>query len=88
MVRILELDPQGELHVPAEVLRQLSVTNQYQLEIQDGAVILRPMGTQPFWEVATSTERASRWRAWASQERPQGPGIPNQALHRDAIYDE
>lgn len=88
MVRILELDPQGELRVPAEVLRQLPVTSQYQLEIQDGAVILRPIGAEPFWQAATSAERANRWRDWASQERPRGSGLPNEALHRDAIYGE
>lgn len=86
MVRILEIDSQGELRVPAEVLRQLSLTDQYRLEIQEGALILRPVTEQPFWRVATSEARAKRWLNWADQPRPQGAGLPDDALKRDAIY--
>ncbi|MDB9526274.1 hypothetical protein PN498_09780 [Oscillatoria sp. CS-180] len=85
--KILEIDSQGELRVPAEVLRQLSFTHQYRLEIREGALILKPVREQPFWEVATPEERADRWLTWAEQPRPQGVGLPDEALTRDAIYD-
>lgn len=86
MVRILEIDSQGELRVPAEVLRQLSLTDQYRLEIQEGALILRPVTEQPFWRVATAEARAKRWLSWADRPRPQGAGLPDDALKWDAIY--
>lgn len=87
MVKILGIDSQGELRVPSEVLRQLSRADQYHLEIREGALILRPVRVQPFWAGATATERADRWLTWAEQPRPQGVGLPDEALKRDAIYD-
>jgi len=60
MVNILETDPQGELHIPAEVLQQLAATQQFQVEIHEGVLILRPVNSQPFWQVATPQEHASR----------------------------
>ena len=88
MVRILEIDSQGELRVPAEVLRQLSLTDQYRLEIREGVLVLRPVTEQPFWQGATSKERAKRWLSWADLPRPRGIGLLDEALKRDAIYDE
>ncbi len=87
MVNILELDPQGELRIPAEVLQQLAAAHQFQVEIHEDMLILRPVNSQPFWQVATPKERASRWQDWANQPRPPSPALTDQALRRDSIYD-
>ena len=59
MFQILEVDACGELHVPAEVLSNLSSTHRYQTEFQNDVLILRPVKSQACWQSAPP-ERAKR----------------------------
>ena len=43
-------------------------------------------GHKPFWETATSEERAEAFRQWASRHKG-GPGLPAEALRRENMYE-
>jgi hypothetical protein len=38
-------------------------------------------------ESKTSTERVQQWINWAESHPENSPGLPDEALHRDSIYD-
>lgn len=47
---------------------------------------MRPVAALPFWQTATPQERAAAARQWAALERPAAPPIPDEALHREQMY--
>lgn len=88
MIYILEINQQGNLQIPSEVLPQLKPHTQYQLEIQGETLILRPHKEQAFWATATPSQRVARFKDWATQtERPEAPALTDDALSRETIYD-
>lgn len=41
----------------------------------------------PFWQSATSTERAQDFRDWSKQLPKTGLSLPDKAFNRDSIYE-
>ena len=87
MSHVLEVDAQGTLHIPLELLGGVNAHTRYIVEIQAETVILRPEKyraeqPKPFWETATPEERAKAFREWASRERPPAPALSFEAMGR------
>ena len=84
----LEINQQGSLQIPPDLLPQGSAYTHYQLEVEGETLILRPQKGPSFWTAATPAQRAARFREWARQtKRPPTPVIPDEALSRETIYD-
>lgn len=86
MTEILEVDPQGVLHLPPEVLGHAKPRTRYVVESQGSILVLRPEKEPPFWQTAMPKERADAFRQWASSHET-GPGLSDETLRREHIYE-
>ena len=86
MSQVLEVDANGALYLPAELLDHLKPHTRFVLEVQGETLVLRPENSQPFWATATPQERAQAFVVWAESHKD-GPGLPDEALRRENIYD-
>lgn len=87
MSEIVEVDARGAIQLPRDLLTAVKPHTRYVLEVQGETIVLRPVTDLPFWQTATPQERADAARQWAAFERPAAPPIPDEALHRDQLYD-
>ena len=87
MNQIVEVDEQGGLHLPPEVLSHAKPRTRYVVEAQGETLILRPAEkSPPFWATATPEERAEDLRRWVASHKT-GPNLPDEALRREQMYD-
>lgn len=87
MSHIVEVNEEGELHLPAEVLKQVTPHKRFVVEVSDGTLTLRPeTKEQPFWATATPEEWVKEFRQWVASHKD-SPNLPLEALSRDSIYD-
>lgn len=86
MSEIVELDERGTIQLPRDPLAAVKPHTRFVLEVQGETIVLRPVTTLPFWQIATAQEWADAARQWAALERPAAPPIPEEALHRKQIY--
>lgn len=87
MSEIVEVDDRGAIQLPRSLLAAVKPHTRFVLEVQGETLVLRPITTLPFWQTATPQERAAAVRQWAELDRPVAPPIPDEALHRDQMYD-
>lgn len=90
---IVELNPDGGVRFPAEVLEAVKPHTHFIIKMQAGALVLYPTNSgetdtsaQPLWATATPQEQAASFRQWASSFT-KGPGLPDEALRRESMYD-
>lgn len=87
MSDILEVDERGNLQLPADVLPISKPHTRYVVLVSGHQVVLAPAENEkPFWMTATASERAADVLRWATSHKD-GPGLPNEATHRDGIYE-
>ena len=87
MNQVIEINEEGGLSLPAEVLEQMKPHKRFVAQIVSGMLILRPENQPlPFWATATPEERAKDLRQWVASHKD-GPGLPLEALSRETIYD-
>ena len=87
MSTILEVDESGTLHLPANILPKSAPHTRYVASAHGQQLILAPAdGKEAFWETATPEERAIDILHWAASHAD-GPGLPDEAVGRDGIYD-
>jgi hypothetical protein len=86
MSHILEVDGEGTLRLGPETLGAVKPHTRYSVDTVGKTLILRPIDGVPFWSTATPEERAQAFRAWAARH-VSGPGLPDEALRRESIYD-
>ncbi len=87
MSTIVEVDESGTLRLPQAILPCPEPHTRYVASRQGQQVILAPaQGETPFWMTATPEERAKDILQWAASHTD-GPGLSNQAVGRDAIYE-
>ncbi len=91
MSQIIEVNEEGALYLPPELLAKLLGNarphTQYILEAQDGNLILtRLKEAQSLWSTASPQERAKAFHNWATSHKD-SPGLPDASLRREAIYD-
>lgn len=87
MSTILEADASGALHLPPELLPHAAPGRRYAVETGRERVVVSEARSQTvFWQTASPEERAADLLRWAASHRV-GPGLPDAAVGRDAIYD-
>ena len=88
MSTIVEVREDGALTLPPDVLPHRQRPARYSVDVEGDALILRPVVGErpPFWATATGEERARRFREWA-ESHVAGPGIPDETLRRESMYD-
>jgi hypothetical protein len=87
MSMIVELDENGELHLPPTMLPGATPHARYQVEVRERQVVISPEnGGEFFWQKANPRERAADILQWAASHR-HGPGLPDEAVNRENIYD-
>jgi hypothetical protein len=88
MEQVVEVNEDGALYLPAELIGHAEPHTRFVVEPQGEALLLRPEAeSQPFWATATPMERVERFLEWANQERPEAPVLPLEALSRESIYE-
>ena len=88
MSRILEVNDEGELTLPSDVLGLARPHTKYEVDANGVLVVLHAIGNQePFWYVASSEEWIESFHLWMNQPRPPAPSLPDEAFGRESIYD-
>ncbi len=66
-----------------------SQTDQMLREGRTGAMMPVPKSAEgrPFYETATPEEWSRAWRQWAAGHHSQSPGLSDEAVSRDSIYE-
>ena len=92
MKTTLSVDDCGELTLPAEFLGNPEPGTAFEVTLHhDGIITLQrapaAAGQKPFWEVASPQERADAFVRWVDGHKPEGPGLSDEALRRENMYD-
>ena len=85
---IVTLSETGTLQLPPQILQAIQPSTHFRVEVSpDHRLIFSPVAPEPpFWATATPEERAEHWHLWV-QSHKDGPGLPDEALRRENIYD-
>ena len=87
MSAILEVDERGNLQLTADVLPISKPHTRYVASTNGHQVVLVPADdAKPSWMTAAPAERADDILRWAASHAD-GPGLPDEATHRDSIYE-
>ena len=85
--RIVEVNNEGTLSLPADVLEQAPPHTQYRVDVHGNIIVLTPLdGPAPLWATANPEERAKDLVQWAASHAD-GPGLPDEALRREHLYE-
>jgi hypothetical protein len=85
--RLIAVDTDGTLRVPADVLEQVEPHAQYLVSARGNVIVLEPVASPaPFWATAGPQERANDLMRWAARHTD-GPSLPSEALRRESFYD-
>lgn len=87
MAYIVRTNEEGVLLLPPDVLGRAEPHATYSVEVEDGTLILRPAESKPLWMIGTPQERAAAFRRWARTHPQREQPLPEQATHRDQMYD-
>jgi hypothetical protein len=96
MVQVIEIDADGTLHLPRELLGDTLLPARYIVEAQGDLLTLRKFDENfsqetiypddSSWSDRTPAERAMAIQAWAASHTD-GPGLPDEAVRRETMYD-
>ena len=87
MSRIVEVNEEGALNLPAAVLGNAPPRTRYLVDVRGNAIVLKPVdGPPPFWASASPQERAADLQRWTASHTDE-PGLPDEALRRERMYD-
>lgn len=87
MEQVVEVNEDGVLALPAELLHSAEPHTRYQVSVHGDTITIRPADAEkPFWMTATPQERADDFLEWV-RGLPPGPGLSDWAVSRDSIYD-
>lgn len=87
MSRIVEVDDDGAIQLPDDLLTVVKPGTRLMLEVQGAALIFHPAVEQPFKMAGSPAERAEAVRRWAALDRPHAPILTDEALSREQMYD-
>lgn len=76
---ILETNDDGWLHVPPEFIANVGSHAKFEVEVLGNTLILRPTDKgSPYWQKATSRQRAEAFRNWVNLPRPSAPDLTDE----------
>ena len=94
------LDDKGRIALPEEALSGLSPNAEFDVVREGNALKLVPawepaadvverlqQEAARLWNEATPEERVKAFREWLDMPRPKAPPLPDEALHRESMYD-
>ena len=88
IVATLETGDDGGLHVPPELIGGATPHAKFDLEVVGDVLVLRPIAKgEPFWQRATSQQRAAEFQHWVDSPRPPAPDLTDESLRRERLYD-
>jgi len=92
MSRVLEVNDEGALVIPADLLNGAAPHQRFTAESAGNNLVLMPesapnVDADPFWRTATPEEWAKRFREWADSPRPEAPSLSDESLRRENIYE-
>jgi hypothetical protein len=87
MSTTVEVDENGVLHLPGRLLPEARPHFRYRVERAGERLVLSPEPVGEFSERwATPESWAADFLNWANSHKD-GPGLPDEAVSRDGIYD-
>jgi hypothetical protein len=86
MEKVVEVNSQGTLHLPPEVLGHAPPHTRYLVIVQGNRITLTPEGKEPLWKYASPEERIHFLKEWV-QSHTDSPSLPDEALEREHMYD-
>ncbi len=87
MTSIVEVDEAGTLHLPASILPESAPRTRYLASMQGQQLVLARAGAEAgLWNTTTPEEWVRDFRAWVAGHKD-GPGLSDEAISRDTIYD-
>ena len=87
MSQVFEINDDGNLTLPASVLRAAKPHTRYQVDVQGDALVLRPLDQEPLRVSASTDEWIDAFLRWVNGPRPAAPLLRDEALRRESIYD-
>jgi hypothetical protein len=88
IVETVETNDNGGLHISSELIGGVRPHTKFDLEILGDVLVLRPADKgRPFWQQATSQQRADAFRRWVESPRPPAPDLTDESLRRENLYD-
>ena len=88
IVATLETNDDGALHLPPELIGRVRPHAKFELDILGDILVLRPADQdRPFWQRATSQQRAEAFQHWVDSPRPPAPDLADESLRRENFYD-
>ena len=91
MEQIIEADANGRIVLSPEIVATIKPHARFTLEQQNGEITLTPQEeVKPFWATATPEEWVADFRQWMARIRANSdncPPLPEEALHRESMYD-
>ncbi len=90
MSTVLQADEKGNLLLPPSLLPDSEPLGSYQIETSAGKIIIAKKtqdkkNGDPLWKLPRE-ERIKAFREWVAS-LPPGPGLSEQAVSRDSMYD-
>lgn len=91
MMRIVEADEKGAVHLDHEMLGSRPGMK-YTVDLSADRVVLKPVETSEppqkrLWESLTPKERAEEFLQWARRQPPSEVHLTDEQLRRENIYD-
>jgi hypothetical protein len=88
IVATLETNDDGGLRLPPELIGKVGPHTKFELEVLGDILLLRRADRdRPFWQQATSQQRAEAFQRWADAPRPPAPDLTDESLRRENLYD-
>lgn len=90
MEQVVEVNEDGTISLPAELVGNVAPHTRFVVERQNGKLVLQPENSSAFWEKLTPAQRAEDFRQWIAsirQHEPARPPLPGEALRRENMYD-
>ena len=85
--RIVEVNEEGVLYLSADLLAHAPPHPRFMVRMRGSAIVLHPVDSSPpFWATAGPQERAEDLMRWVPRHAD-GPGLPDDALRREHLYD-
>ncbi len=90
MEQIIEADANGVIVLSPEIGATIKPHARYSLKEENGKMTLTLKEEKPFWATATPEEWVANFRQWMTRIREESddrPPLPEEALHRESMYD-
>jgi adenylate kinase len=91
MEQVIEMSADGIIQLPQEVVTRIKSPVHFVIEEEADELVLRLKKNEPpFWATATPEEWVANFRQWMARIRAESDGrppLPDEALHRESMYD-